>query len=138
MKAGHMIGRWTLLYPGRNAAGNEVWLCQCRCLVIREVLASDLTPRPPQGTTWTCGHRAMTTPRTKIGRTSRFRGVSHDGARCHKQPWRVALYVEGRHLFVGRYATEEDAGRAYDTAVSRLFGPAALVNFPKKEERLTA
>jgi hypothetical protein len=52
VKAGDVFGRWTLLYPGRNSAGKKIWLCRCRCLTIREVLAANLvrrTGRPSRG-----------------------------------------------------------------------------------------
>jgi hypothetical protein len=48
------------------------------------------------------------------------------------------MYLDGVHCYVGRYATEEEAARAYDRAALELLGPTAIVNFPREEGTLTA
>jgi hypothetical protein len=134
VKVSGQAGRWTLLYRGRNRHGKTVWLGRCRCLTIRELYAADLAPRRKGWPSWTCGHQSTRTPRPKIGKTSRFRGVSNDLARSLPRPWRVALFVDGVHCYVGRFATEVEAARAYDRAAIELLGPTAILNFPQDKE----
>jgi hypothetical protein len=59
---------------------------------------------------------------------SRFKGVTfHRRA----QKWNARLFVDGRGLHLGLFATEEEAALAYDRRVRDLLGPHAWVNFPK-------
>jgi hypothetical protein len=59
------------------------------------------------------GHRT-----TKTGRTSSHRGVC-----WHKRAkkWMAAIYVDGKKKYLGIFVDEDDAGRAYDTAVRKHF-----------------
>jgi hypothetical protein len=131
VKVGDVLGRWTLLYRGYNAHGRPVWLCQCKCLAVRELRESALTHR---SRCWSCGHRRTPTPGQKIGISSRYRGVTSDQARGLPRPWRAAMFLDGVHVFLGRYRTEEAAARAHDEAARVLLGPTAIVNFPRDEE----
>lgn len=58
---------------------------------------------------------------------SRFRGVTFSGARggC----WAARIRVDNKELWLGRYATEEEAASAYDRAALEHFGDYALLNF---------
>lgn len=53
LQAGDVVGRWTLLYPGRlqDKTRKKIWLCRCECLCIREVLEGNLLT----GKTVSCG-----------------------------------------------------------------------------------
>jgi hypothetical protein len=61
--------------------------------------------------------------------SSRYIGVTWDKA---KSAWRVGLWdpQTKRRQHIGRYASEEDAARAYDFAAVQARGPAAKLNFP--------
>jgi hypothetical protein len=60
---------------------------------------------------------------------SRYTGVSWDKRSCS---WLVNLWEPQtkRTLCIGRYASEEDAARAYDCAAVQSRGPGAKRNFP--------
>lgn len=58
--------------------------------------------------------------------SSRFKGVSWDRG---KERWRVAFRWDGKHHFVGTFADEEEAARAYDAAILPLAGEFARLNF---------
>lgn len=62
----------------------------------------------------------------KSGGTSRFKGVDHfpRGNR-----WKAQIQFEGRKEYLGLFANEEDAARAYDARARELFGDFARLNF---------
>lgn len=44
--------------------------------------------------------------------------------------WESSLWLDGRQEYLGGFATEDDAAKAYDLAVLGCKGPSAEVNFP--------
>jgi hypothetical protein len=60
---------------------------------------------------------------------SDFRGVRLDAQR---RTWRAEISFQGRNHFLGRFATESDAARAYDAAALCFRGPRARLNFPEE------
>lgn len=62
------------------------------------------------------------------GGASCFKGVSWASG---KGRWRVAFRCNGKHHFVGYFADEEEAARAYDAAILPLAGEFARLNFPR-------
>ncbi len=69
--------------------------------------------------------RAFKTPRVKA--TSRFRGVC-----WHKQlkRWQAAIKVSQVNKYLGLFADEEGAARAYDKAALEHFGEFTQLNLP--------
>ena len=63
---------------------------------------------------------------------SGFKGVARLVGRI---PWRAIIHVNGRQVWLGRYAKASDAARAYDAAARYYFGEFACVNFPNPGER---
>lgn len=61
--------------------------------------------------------------------TTGFKGVFWDPER---KLWRAAITYERRHHHVGRFATAEQAARAYDARALELFGEFARPNFPQE------
>ena len=47
-------------------------------------------------------------------RKSRFKGVYPNN--CKSRPWYARCSIGGKQVALGAFATEEDAGRAYDAA----------------------
>lgn len=61
--------------------------------------------------------------RSRKGSVSRFKGVSPERGR-----WKAQLQASGRHVFLGRHETEEEAARAYNHGAREHFGDFALTN----------
>lgn len=63
---------------------------------------------------------------------SKYRGVTQYTGRVGTAPrWKAYIRVSGRFIYLGRYATEDDAAKAYDLAALQHFGPDAKLNFPR-------
>lgn len=66
--------------------------------------------------------------RHRSGKTSRYKGVSWSTRRSH---WVVQIRgFAGPSRYLGSFADEEDAARAYDQEAVKRFGEFARVNFP--------
>jgi len=63
------------------------------------------------------------------GGTSIYKGVSYD-KRCHK--WLARIYFAKEYYYLGSFATEVEAARAYDYKAVELFGEFARLNFPEE------
>lgn len=61
--------------------------------------------------------------------TSRYKGVSYTRHGKYKRRWIASIKVGGKHVFVGRFHTEEEAAMAYDAAAKSHFGEFAKPNF---------
>lgn len=62
--------------------------------------------------------------------TSGYKGVAQTGGKYEARIWN-----EGKREFLGRFATVEEAARAYDARARELFGELARHNFPRDGER---
>jgi hypothetical protein len=60
--------------------------------------------------------------------SSRFLGVSFYK---RDQKWEATIRVDGRPTFLGRYACEIEAAKAYDAVARSVHGPYANLNFPE-------
>lgn len=65
--------------------------------------------------------------RKRLGMTSLFRGVSWHASR---KKWVSQIMTGGKHVFFGRFDSETEAARAYDSAARKHFGDFAAPNFP--------
>lgn len=73
------------------------------------------------------GQQQANRGRQRNNRTSQFKGVFWNEAR---QRWQATIHYDGRTQYIGRFATEEDAARAYDRRALAEFGSFARLNFP--------
>jgi len=58
---------------------------------------------------------------------SGFKGVRPSGKK-----WAAKIYVQGRSIYMGCYATPEEAARQYDAVARLAFGEFARCNFPQE------
>lgn len=63
--------------------------------------------------------------------SSAYRGVAWDRAR---RKWLAGLSVNNRRVHIGRFDSEEDAARAYDSAAIKHYGEFARLNFNSAAE----
>lgn len=68
-------------------------------------------------------------PKRKEKTTSKYRGVSYIQT---KRVWRARIEKNNKAFFLGDYATEEKAARAYNKAARDLFGDVAYQNLLEK------
>ena len=66
----------------------------------------------------------------KASSSSKYRGIGLDKRRKTK-PWRAQITIDGKMQYLGSYATEEEAARAYDAEGARL---GQELNFPEEWE----
>ena len=77
-----------------------------------------------------CTHAQNTQNARKIqGTYSRFKGVSY---RKERDKYFAQIYQNGDQNYLGLFAKETDAARAYDRKAVELFGEFARVNFPEE------
>lgn len=62
------------------------------------------------------------------GSSSQYKGVSRERT-SKPSPWRASIYLNGRHVSLGRFKTEEEAALAYDRAAAAAHGEFARLNF---------
>lgn len=77
-----------------------------------------------------CTHAENTQNARKIqGTHSCFKGVSY---RKERDKYFAQIYQNGDQIYLGLFAQETDAARAYDCKAVELFGEFARVNFPEE------
>ena len=59
-----------------------------------------------------------------------FKGI-YCVERTTRNPWMAKIAVAKKQIYLGYYATPEDAARAYDEAAKKYFGEFARLNFPE-------
>jgi hypothetical protein len=67
------------------------------------------------------------------GKSSRFKGVYLRRDANRQKPWHASLTIRDKRIYLGHFACEEDAARAYDAAAKRTFGEFALTNFSEED-----
>ncbi|XP_028804609.1 ethylene-responsive transcription factor WRI1-like [Neltuma alba] len=79
----------------------------------------------------------QSTTATTVKRSSRFRGVSrhrwtgrYEAHLWDKGTWNPTQKKKGKQVYLGAYADEEAAARAYDLAALKYWGISTFTNFP--------
>lgn len=69
--------------------------------------------------------------KTKDKTSSQYKGVTLSKVWAYrKRPWIGHIAPDGKSIYLGSYADEEVAARAYDSAASYYYGEFAGLNFP--------
>lgn len=66
----------------------------------------------------------------RIGSSSQFKGVSWSK---DSKAWAAQIRLAGKQTNLGRYSTEEEAARVYDSAAREAYGEFARLNFPDSD-----
>jgi hypothetical protein len=66
-------------------------------------------------------------PKTKARTRSKYKGLEWDKI---QRKWKVRVQHNGRKIYLGSFAKEIDAAKAYDEKAKVLFGQFAYLNFP--------
>jgi hypothetical protein len=76
-------------------------------------------------------HANRKKPARRQGKTSRYRGVFFNRQPVTaKRPWWATIGKDRKQRYIGAFATEDEAARAYDRKALELFGEFASLNFP--------
>jgi hypothetical protein len=67
-------------------------------------------------------------PKTKTKTRSKYKGLEWDKI---QQKWKVRIQLNGQKIYLGSFANEIDAAKAYDRAARKYHGEFALTNFEK-------
>lgn len=79
-----------------------------------------------QNLRWATRGQNCANSRKRHNTSSEFKGVTWD-KNAHK--WAVMIRVDGRLRWLGRFVSQREGARAYDTAAREAFGEFAKCNF---------
>jgi hypothetical protein len=60
--------------------------------------------------------------------SSGFKGVSFKGNNCKDRPWCTRIFTNKKEIYLGNYATPQEAAKVYNIAAKKYFGDYAFLN----------
>lgn len=85
---------------------------------------------------WRGNLRSCTDNQNQWNSKPKGNGRKYKGAFINnKKYWMARIYKDSKPIYLGCFATQEQAARAYDAAAKKLFGEFAKLNFPHTQER---
>jgi len=67
-------------------------------------------------------------PKTRAKTRSKYKGLEWDKT---QRKWKARIQLNGRKIYLGSFADEIDAAKAYDKKARELFSEFACLNFPQ-------
>ena len=71
--------------------------------------------------------KIVSVTKTKAKTRSKYKGLEYDKI---QKKWKARIQHDGRKIYLGSFAKEIDAAKAYDEKAKVLFGQFAHLNFP--------
>jgi hypothetical protein len=108
-----------------NYANFETWASQngYRCGLSIDRKNNNLG-YTPNNCRWVTRHQQNCNRRAQASKLCKYKGVVHKGTR-----WIAQIAKQ----YIGTFATEEDAAKAYDAKAKELYGEFACLNFPEEK-----
>jgi S-adenosylmethionine hydrolase len=76
--------------------------------------------------------------RKRMGTNTLFKGVYRNPPNRIKSPYKAEIACDNnKTVYIGSFATAEEAARAYDAAAREWFGRHAVLNFPDTDKEVT-
>jgi hypothetical protein len=127
---GLYAARWQRIGPGGQR--KKIWMHRQvidvpEHLVCDHVNGNGLDNRSANLRPATFSQNLYNRPKRKSKTRSKYKGLEWDKI---QRKWRVRIRYKGKRIYLGSFASEKDAAKAYDKKAKVLFGEFASFNFP--------
>jgi hypothetical protein len=127
---GSYAARWQRIWPG--GPRKKIWMHR-QVIDVPEHLLCDhvngngLDNRNANLRPATVSQNLCNRPKRKSKTRSKYKGLEYDRI---QRKWKARIQYNGRKIYLGSFASEVDAAKAYDKKAKVLFGEFARFNFP--------